>query len=130
MNILRKTISGISGTVRSASATLNRLTGGVSVNTQDVPMSPVVLDSLSLKDVESWMHQNLAFPDEPVKVAVVRARHEQIWRVTFVVLNGKNKRCLDDDGRLRASSRLVRGISKELEEFLGSNSTVLIAPRL
>lgn len=128
MNLLKRTAGLVGGTVRSIGTTLNVLTGGVSVNTEDIPISPTVVDTFSLKDVELWMKRHLTTPDEPVKIAVVRQRHGHLWKVSLVVLNQRNKRCTDSDGRLRAQSQLVRGVCLDLDEFLGSNNSVLMTP--
>jgi len=129
MNFLKRTAGFVGGTIRSVGSTLNVLSGGVSVKTEDIPIIPTVVDALSLKDIELWMRQTLTLPDEPVKIAVTRERHGQLWKVSFVVLNQRNKRCTDsDDGRLRAQTRLVRAIDPELDEFFGSHHTVLLSP--
>ena len=128
MNFLKRTAGLVGGTVRSIGTTLNVLTGGISVKTEDIPISPTVADSFSLKDVEAWIKRHLTTPDEPVKIAVVRERHGQLWKVSLVVLNQRNKRCTDSDGRLRAQSQLVRAVCQDLDEFLGSTNSVLLTP--
>jgi len=128
MNFLKRTAGLVGGTVRSIGTTLNVLTGGISVKTEDIPISPTVIDSFSLKDVELWMKHHLTATDEPVKIAVVRERHGQLWKVSLVVLNQRNKRCTDSDGRLRAQSQLVRAVGQDLDEFLGNTNSVLLTP--
>ena len=127
MNFLKRTAGFLAGAVRSVGTTLKILSGGVSVKTEDIPISPTVLDSLSLKDVENWMKRNLATPDEPVKIAVVRESYAKLFKVYFVVLNQRNRRCSDNNGRLRAHAQLVRTISPELVEFFGTGSSVLFS---
>lgn len=128
MNILKRTAGFVAGTVRSVGTTVNVLSGGLSIKTEDVPVSAAVLETLSLEDVRKWMKQNVVGPQEPVKVAVVRQRHGQLWKVSFVILNQKNKRCTDEKGGgLRAQAQLVRVIAKELDEFFGSHNSVLLS---
>lgn len=124
MNFLKRTAGFVAGTVRSVGSTLNVL----SVRTLDIPISPVVIDSLSLADVQKWMKQHLLTPDEPVKVAVVRERHGQLWKIFYVVLNQRNKRCTDGDGRLRAHATLVRSITTEMDEIFGARHCILLTP--
>lgn len=128
MNFLKRTLGVVGGTIRSVGATLNVLTGGISVKTEDIPLNSTVLDSFSLQDVDYWMKIHMAAPDEPVKVAVVRERHGQLWRVSLVVLNNRNKRCTDGDGRLRAQAHIIRSIAPDLDEFLGAHHSVLLSP--
>lgn len=128
MSILKRTTGFVAGTVRSAGRAINVLSGGLSVKTDDVPVAPIVLDSISLSDVQKWMKQNVLAHSEPAKVAVVRERHgQQLLKVSFVILNQKNKRCRDGEGNLRAQAQLVRVIDKELDEFFGSHNSVLLS---
>ena len=126
MSFLKRAAGFAAATFRSVGSTVNVLTGGISVKTEDIPLSPVVVDSLSLADVQKWLKHDAHTPGDPVKVAVVRERHGQLWKVSYVVLNQRNKRCFDTEGRLRAEAQLVRTISTELDEFFGSHSSVLI----
>ncbi|EDL59206.1 hypothetical protein PM8797T_23204 [Gimesia maris DSM 8797] len=126
MSFLKRTAGFLTGTVRSVGSTLNVLTGGISVKTEDVPISPTVIDSLSLSDIEQWMKRNMLTVDEPVKVAVVRERHGDLYKISYVVLNQRNKRCKDSEGKIRAQAQLVREISPDLNEFLGNHNSVLL----
>ena len=126
MSFLKRAAGFAAATVRSVGSTVNVLTGGISVKTEDIPISPVVIDSLSLADVQKWMKQNLQATGEPVKLAVVRERHGQLSKVSYVVLNQRNKRCNDAEGRLRAEAQLVRTVSSELDEVFGASNSVLL----
>jgi hypothetical protein len=127
MSFFKRTAGFVAGTVRSVGSTLNVLTGGISIKTADVPISPAVVDSLFLADVQKWIKQNSLSSNEPVKIAVVRERHGQLWKVSYVVLNQRNKRCFDAEGRLQAQSQLVRAFSAELDEFFGNDNSVLLS---
>lgn len=127
MSFLKRAAGFAAATARSVGSTVNVLTGGISVKTEDIPISPVVVDSLTLSDVQKWLKQNVQLPGEPLKVAVVRDRHGQLWKVSYVVLNQRNKRSFDSEGKLRAEAKLVRTVSAELEEFFGNQNSVLIS---
>jgi len=128
MSILTRVAGLAAGTVRSVTLTVNALTGGLQIRTDDVPVSVKVVATFALDDVRRWIAANLNGRDEPVKIAVVRESHAQLWKLTIVVLNQRNKRCFDSDGRLRAQAHLVRNFGADLEEILAGRNSILLTP--
>lgn len=91
------------------------IVGGISVKTEDIPISPVVTDSFYLVEVQRWLIQIVQTPDEPVKIAVARKQHGRL-----------NKHCFDTEGRLPAYAQLVRTVAAELNEFISNHNSVLM----
>lgn len=128
MKILTRVAGLAAESIRTVTSTLNVLTGGLHIRTEDVPFSPTVASTFSLEDLRRWIAGNLISEAEPVKIAVVREHRGQLWKLTMVILNQRNKRCFDGKGRLRAQSRLVRTLAPDLDEVLADRNLILISP--
>lgn len=128
MKILTRVAGLAAESVRTVTSTLNVLTGGLHIRTEDVPISSTVAPTFSLEDLRRWIAGNLISEAEPVKIAVVREPRGQLWKLTLVILNHRNKRCFDGEGRLRAQSQLVRSLAPDLDEVLADRNLILISP--
>lgn len=128
MNILTRVAGVAAGTIRTLTSTVNIMTGGLQIRTEDVPVSSAIAATFSLADVRRWIARNLISEEEPVKIAVVREPCGQLWKLTLVILSHRNKRCFDGKGRLRAQSQLVRSVAADLDEMLAGRHLILLSP--
>jgi len=128
MSVLKRTAGFLSGAARSVVSTVDGLTGGISIKTNDIPVTSEIIECLDISHIYTWSQLNISSLEESAKIAVARERHGQLLRVSYVVLDKRNKRCFDCNGKLLAHAQLVRAIDSNLEEMLGSHHTMLLMP--
>jgi len=128
MKFLKTTARSLLGGARKLGAGIYALSGGITVSIDDLPVSSAIVESITLIDVEKWMRNHLVTMDDATKLAVVRERHGNLWKIAMVLLTNRNRRARDADGKPRALVQLVRKIAPELEEFFADRNTVLLVP--